>query len=129
MISGMPFSATGRSRPLAAATAAAVAIAITACQPAGNGVVSGTVTDTSGAPRAECSMVPEVTSRPRPPLNEQGYLSGADGGYSITLPAATYTLTAYCADTSGTLEEASVENLVVEEGTEVTADFEVSLPP
>ncbi len=61
-------------------------------------------------------------------MNEQGYLTGTDGSYSITLPAATYTLTALCSETPGA-EEVSAMELVVEDGKEEIVDFDIPISP
>ena len=126
MSSGNSSVLTRLLRPLVVIVAAMTMV--TACQPSGNGTVSGVVTDTSGKPLTNCNMIPEITSRPRPPLNEQGYLTGSDGSYSITLPAATYTLTALCSETPGA-EEVSTTELVVAEGEEEIIDFEIPISP
>lgn len=110
-----PLSDPPRSTAAVCAAAAAALLAATGCGPAdaGTGTVTGTVTDTSGAPIADCAMVPEVTSGSVPAMNGRGHGTDRDGGYTIPLPPATYTLTADC---SGGRESA-----------ELVVDFE--LPP
>ncbi|CAL9529221.1 hypothetical protein SUDANB121_04021 [Nocardiopsis dassonvillei] len=120
-------------RSLSTAAAAGTAMAVllaTGCGTRGTGTVSGTVTDTSGAPIAGCGMVPEVTSHPAPAMTEMGYTTSEDGGYTIPLPAATYTLTAYCFDgREGADGTRSVRDLAVREGGELVVDFEFPQVP
>ena len=72
--SGGPASAAGPPRPL--------------------GIVRGVVRSISGHPVSGCSLSPVPVSFPHPPVPEMAWLSGADGSYMLTLPPATYTITA-----------------------------------
>ncbi|WP_170177887.1 carboxypeptidase-like regulatory domain-containing protein [Thermomonospora umbrina] len=89
------------------------------------GAISGLILTPSGRPAADCSVVPEAISHPRPPIPEMMLVTGPDGRYRWPLPPGTYRLTARCVDpaSGGRQITGTVTDLVVGPGDEVTADI------
>lgn len=86
------------------------------------GTVFGTVTDSRGAPVAECSVIPKAVSDVSQPLSEQAATTSAAGDYEWRLPSGTFAVQVFCdRDPSSPV----VREVTVAPGERVQLDFTV----